>query len=123
MTEDEFVWEHFKLNAEQRMQGFNFYIAFSIFSMGGVYAAFEKNINSNLIGLLGLFVSLLSFVFFLVDTRSKRLLEITIPAMKELESKFPETYQLFKNDSKRRGYFLDTPLPYVPYFSHNLHLA
>jgi|TARA_Y100001951_G_scaffold72445_1_gene59317 hypothetical protein len=35
----EFVWAHFKLNAEQRLRGFNFFVVLAIFADGGVLAA------------------------------------------------------------------------------------
>jgi hypothetical protein len=98
MNKEEFVWEHFKLNAEQRLQGFNFFVVFAIFANGGVFAAFEKQLTPVLITILGAFISLISLVFFLVDTRSRDLLHLTIPALIEIENNFPETHKLFSID-------------------------
>ena len=53
MKEIEFIWEHFKLNAEQRLKGFNLFVVLSIFADGGVFTAIERG-------------SILTFYVFLV---------------------------------------------------------
>jgi len=103
MDEKSFIWEHFKFNADQRLKAFNFFVLLSIFANGGVFAALEKGLNPRLLVLLGCFIVLLSIVFWLVDTRSLRLLRITIPAMKDIESSFPECYRLFAIDAQAQG--------------------
>jgi hypothetical protein len=100
------VWDHFKFNAEQRLRGFNFFVLLSIFADGGVFTALEKGLNPRLVVLLGLFVALLAVVFGLVDTRSRQLLNITIPALKEIEAEFPESYRLFAIDEIKQGTFM-----------------
>ena len=97
------VWDHFKFNAEQRLKGFNFFVLLSIFADGGVFTALEKGLDPKLLVLLGLFIVLLSLVFWLVDSRSRQLLNITIPALKEIESEFPEKYRLFAIDAIEQG--------------------
>src|SRR3546814_8412071 len=42
---------------------------------------------------------LLAQVFWLVDARSRQLLELTITALKEMEAEFPESYRLFAADA------------------------
>lgn len=103
MEEGQFIWEHFKLNAEQRLKGFNFFVLLSIFADGGVFAAIEKGLNSYLLFILGIFIIVLAIVFLLVDTRSHRLLKLTIPALKKLESNFSEESQLFLIDEREQG--------------------
>lgn len=103
MDGKDLVWDHFKFNAEQRLRGFNFFVLLSIFADGGVFAALEKGLNPRLLVLLGLFVALLAVVFWLVDTRSRQLLNLTIPALKEIESDFPESYRLFAIDAVAQG--------------------
>lgn len=104
MTGAELVWDHFKLNAEQRLRGFNFFVLLSMFANGGVFTALERNLSPVLLVLLGGFVALLSLVFFLIDTRSRQLLMITIPAMKEIEAQFPESHRLFAIDAEKQGW-------------------
>jgi hypothetical protein len=71
MEEGEFIWDHFKFNAEQRLKGFNFFVLLSIFADGGVLTAIEKNLNPVLLTILGLFTVILATVFWLVDSRSQ----------------------------------------------------
>jgi uncharacterized membrane protein YedE/YeeE len=100
------VWDHFKFNAEQRLRGFNFFVLLSIFADGGVFTALEKGLNPKLLLLLGLFIVVLAFVFWLVDARSRQLLNLTIPALKEIESSFPETHRLFALDETLQGKYV-----------------
>ena len=95
----EFVWAHFKLNAEQRLRGFNFFVVLAIFADGGVLAALQRGFSPGLLILLGAFTVLLAQVFWLVDARSRQLLELTITALKEMEAEFPESYRLFAADA------------------------
>lgn len=106
MQHEQLVWDHFKFNAEQRLKGFNFFVLLSIFADGGVFTALQKELASGLVMILGLFVALLSVVFWLVDTRSRQLLNLTIPALKEIESSFPEKAQLFAIDSREQGRYV-----------------
>ncbi len=100
------VWDHFKFNAEQRLRGFNFFVPLSIFADGGVFTALEKGFNPKLLLLLGLFIVVLAVVFWLVDTRSRQLLNLTIPALKEIEASFPETHRLFAIDAVSQGKYV-----------------
>ncbi|WP_434457378.1 hypothetical protein JQR85_00230 [Stutzerimonas urumqiensis] len=95
-----FVWAHFKLNAEQRLRGFNFFVVLAIFADGGVLAALERGFSPGLLMLLGAFTVLLAVVFWLVDARSRQLLQLTIKALREIESEFPASYQLFALDAQ-----------------------
>jgi hypothetical protein len=106
MEGSQFIWEHFILNAEQRLKGFNFFVVLSIFANGGVFTAIEKQLHPILLLLLGLFIFVLAIVFWLVDTRSHNLIRLTIPALKEIESSFPESYRLFAIDAKEQGCFI-----------------
>lgn len=103
MDEWQYLWDHFKFNAEQRLKGFNFFVLLSIFADGGVFTAIDREFNPVLLVLLGSFIIVLALVFWLVDVRSQHLLRLTIPALKELEQTFPERSRLFANDSGRNG--------------------
>lgn len=103
MNEKQFVWEHFKFNAEQRLKGFNFFVLLSIFADGGVFTALEKGLAPFLLVVLGFFIVMLSIVFWIMDTRSQRLLELTIPALKEFEKSFDSSSRLFSIDAGQRG--------------------
>lgn len=106
MEEGQFIWYHFKFNAEQRLKGFNFFVLLSTFSDGGVFTAIEKGLNPVLLAILGLFIIVLAMVFWLVDTRSQQLLRLTIPALKELEKKFELSSRLFAIDAEKQGTYV-----------------
>lgn len=106
MKEGEFLWEHFKLNTEQRLKGFNFFVLMSIFADGGVFTALEKQLGSVLILLLGFFLIVLSGIFWLVDARSRELIHITIPGLKKLELEFSEESRIFARDDTEHGRFV-----------------
>ncbi|MHB8744844.1 MAG: hypothetical protein ACYC9L_17275 [Sulfuricaulis sp.] len=106
MDARDLVWDHFKFNAEQRLRGFNFFVLLSIFANGGVFTALEKGLSPKLLILLGLFITIFAVVFSLVDARSRQLLNITIPALKEIESTFPESHRLFAIDAAGQGTFI-----------------
>nr|WP_272889684.1 hypothetical protein [Stutzerimonas stutzeri] len=102
----EFVWAHFKLNAEQRLRGFNFFVVLAIFADGGVLAALERGFSPGLLVLLGAFTVLLALVFWLVDARSRQLLQLTITALKEMETEFPASHRLFAHDALGQSWII-----------------
>lgn len=102
----EFVWDHFKFNADQRIKSINLFIVLVMFANGGVFTAIEKQMSHGLLMILGFSISALAVVFWVIDMRSKDLIDLTIPAMKEVEAEFPASYQLFKLDEERRGRYV-----------------
>jgi hypothetical protein len=102
----EFVWAHFKLNAEQRLRGFNFFVVLAIFADGGVLAALERGFSPGLLILLGAFTVLLAQVFWLVDARSRQLLQLTITALKDIETDYPESHRLFAHDAMGQSWVI-----------------
>src|SRR5690606_2931052 len=106
MDHAEFVWDHFKFNAEQRLKAFNFFLVLSIFADGGVFTALAQCVAPGWVMLLGGFIVLLAVVFFIVDKRSQELLRLTIPALKAIEAQFPESSRLFAIDQRGQGRFL-----------------
>jgi hypothetical protein len=105
MDEQTLVWDHFKLNAEQRLKSFNFFLLVAIFVNGGVINAIDKKLSPALLMLLGTFLCVLSLVFWLADTRSKNLLKLSVDALLEMESSYNEKFQLFRIDREARGTF------------------
>jgi hypothetical protein len=101
--ERDYLWQHFAFNAEQRLRAFNFFVVFSVFANGGVFAAAEKGSHGVIFVLIGGFVAILATVFFVIDTRSQRLLQLAVPGLKEYEMRFAENSRLFARDSDRRG--------------------
>lgn len=106
MDASQFVWDHFKLNAEQRLKSFNFFVLLSMFADGGVFTALEKGLMPSSLLLLGGAIALFGIVFWLVDSRSRELLLLTIPALKQIEMNFPENNRLFAIDAQQQGRFV-----------------
>lgn len=106
MDKEQLVWEHFKLNAEQRLKGFNFYISLSIFIIGGALTIWSNTPNNQVQIWAGASVAILAVIFFLIDNRSKQLLSLSTAALKELEADYPKSFRLFKNDDEQRSVFV-----------------
>lgn len=103
MDEGQYLWDHFKFNADQRLKGFNFFVLLSIFADGGVFTALEKGLSPSLLTLLGFFIIILATVFWLVDTRSQQLLRLAIPGLKDFEKCFKPNSRLFELDANAQG--------------------
>jgi hypothetical protein len=101
--EKDYLWDHFKFNAEQRLKAFNFFVVFSVFADGGVFAAIEKRADAAVFILVGGFICLLAATFFVIDRRSQDLLRLGVPGLKSHEKRFPEHSRLFALDELRRG--------------------
>lgn len=100
--EKQYLWEHFIFNAEQRLKAFNFFVVFAIFANGGVFAA-VKNESSNVVFLLiGIFISVLSITFWLIDKRSAYLLNLAKPGLQSYEQNFSPDGRLFIRDEAER---------------------
>lgn len=97
-----YLWQHFVFNAEQRLKAFNFFVVFSVFANGGVFAAAEKDSHGLVFVLIGAFVVAMSIVFWVIDARSQGLLQLAVPGLKSYESRFPEHSRLFQRDANRK---------------------
>ncbi|MDI1257912.1 hypothetical protein [Aquabacterium sp.] len=87
-NEENYLWEHWKFNADQRLKAFNFFVVFSIFANGGVFTAFDKTTHPIVLILLGGFVVFLpvyekqlrpeSRLFHRDDVQASRLVRFTV---------------------------------------------
>jgi hypothetical protein len=100
-AERDYLWEHFKFNADQRLRAFNFFVVFSVLADGGVFAALEKRAHGSVLIVMGLLVCLLAASFFLIDRRSQDLLRLSVPGLKVYEQKFPRHSRLFALEQSR----------------------
>ena len=82
----QYVWSYFQLHASQRLTTFNFYIVISTAIAGGYILALGAYRIPVLAILLGLTISLLSFVFWKLDVRSKQLTKNAEEALRCLEA-------------------------------------
>ena len=101
--ERDYLWHHFAFNAEQRLKAFNFFVVFSVFANGGVFAAVEKSSHGIVFILVGGFVAVLSIVFAVIDVRSQGLLKLAVPGLLEYEKRFAEHSRLFARDAQRQA--------------------
>lgn len=103
MTYIDFMWEHFKFNAEQRLKAFNYFVLLSIFANGGVISGLNTGVRPLIMIVLGGLLCILSIVFWIADNRSKALLALSIEALRTIESEFPPVCQIFRLDLERQG--------------------
>ena len=103
MKEIEYLWEHWKFNADQRIKAFNFFVVFSVFANGGVFASIEKCVSPLVFFLIAGFICVLAVVFFIIDVRSERLLSLTEPGMREFEGTLSPNGRLFHRDAANRS--------------------
>lgn len=104
--EKNYLWDHFKFNADQRLKAFNFFVVLSVFANGGLFAAFDKNYRPELIAVIGLFVVLLALTFSVIDYRSQHLTFLATTGLKAYEEQLPEHSRLFHLDEQRRWKWL-----------------
>jgi hypothetical protein len=103
MAEIDYLWEHWKFNADQRLKAFNFFVIFSVFANGGMFSAIEKCVHPILLAFIGTFVCVLAVVFFLLDQRSQKLLHLSVPGIKLFEiDHINEVSRLFALDEPNR---------------------
>lgn len=103
MEQGQYLCEHYRFAADQRLKVFNFFVILTMFVEGGIFTAVEKDFHPLILALLGGFVVILVTVFWLMDIRSRQLLKLAVPALKTLEQDYPEEARIFSNDAIRRG--------------------
>lgn len=102
--EKDYLWEHFKFNADQRIKAFNFFVILSVFANGGAFAAFEKKYPVILTEAIGLFIITLALIFSVIDRRSRHLTMLAIPGLKKFEEQFTDPdFRLFVRDSTEQS--------------------
>ena len=115
--EVEYLWDHWKFNADQRIKAFNFFVIFSVFSNGGLFTALEKCAHPVVVILIGSFIFSLALVFFMLDQRSKGLLSLSVPGLMEYESKLKINSRLFHSDKKNEKSFFKFTIAFRLLFS------
>ena len=103
ISDETYLWEHWKFNADQRLKTFNFFVAFSIFANGGVFAAFDRCAHPVVLVLLGGFVVILALTFGMVDSRCRHLMHLTKAGLAVHEAQRGPESRLFVLDQALRG--------------------
>jgi hypothetical protein len=99
--ERDYLWKHFAFNAEQRLKAFHFFVIFSGFANGGILTASNGTSPPAVFLFLGFFVCLLCVVFYLIDLRSRTLLEMTKPGLIKCEEGLSAEARVFTLDRNR----------------------
>lgn len=81
----QYFWNYFQLHASQRLTTFKFYITISTIISTGYVATVAVSVIPTLAILLGFTLSLLSFIFWKLDSRNKQLIKNAEEALKYLE--------------------------------------
>ena len=106
MQEISFLWEHFKIHADQRIKAFNFFIILSIFADSGSITALAKESPDFILIVLGIFIVLLSCIFWVLDVRSHSLVRLSYKGLIKYEKSLPIYSRLFTKDSRmKKGIF------------------
>ena len=101
MTEIQYVWEHWKFNADQRIKAFNFFVVFAIFADGGLFAALEKAAHPVVFTTIGVLIVALAAAFWVIDIRSERLIRLSEPGLLLYESALSPEAKVFHTDRAR----------------------
>jgi len=97
------AWRYFQLHANQRMSVFNFFLVLSSVAVAGLAASLSRSGPPPLVGVaLGLFLALVSFVFWKLDQRAAFLIKHAENALSELEASYSdEVAHLFQREPFR----------------------
>lgn len=81
----DYAWKHFALLADQRIKNFNFYVLVLLAAFGGTITSMPLRLpetDYRMIGMMNIFAAL---IFWALEARSCRLLDIPIAALLEIE--------------------------------------
>jgi hypothetical protein len=102
MHEIQYLWDHWKFNADQRIKAFNFFVVFSVFADGGVFTAVERCVHPIVLVVIAVFVMAFSVAFFLMDVRSEQLVNLSLAGIKEFETTLSPSARIFHHDTLKR---------------------
>lgn len=81
------AWRYFELHAQQRITVFNFFLAISGLVSAGVGVCLQQGTNFSLLAsLLGVFLILVSFIFWKLDQRVSEMIKLAESAICQLEA-------------------------------------
>jgi len=89
-THRDYVWEYFKVHAQQRMSLFNFFVVFSSLATTCLVATFQEKTRAPTVGMaIGVLLIIISFTFWKLDERVRFLIKHAENALKWIESTYP----------------------------------
>lgn len=97
----EHLWRYFALHAQQRISVFNFFVVLSGVITAGIGGALQAGRPLLfLVGVLGLFLTILSFIFWRLDQRNSDLIKISEEALRKGEEAcLPHYARIFVRES------------------------
>lgn len=110
------AWNYFSLHAQQRMNAFQFFITLEIALFGSVLLVlqFAKS-HTAWFSVFGIIITLLAFVFWKIDQRTKDLIKAAENSLIQIESYFLSNSAVvtalpFSSDPQRSGAMMTFPL-------------
>lgn len=86
----EHAWRYFELHANQRISIFNYFVVISGAVSAGIAATWQGSQHFSIVGIvLGLLLSVVSFVFWKLDQRVSFLIKHAESALAEVEQSLP----------------------------------
>lgn len=88
----QYAWNYFQLHAEQRLKTFEFYIVMATVLLSGYGVSLKEDDLKPIGVVLGILLTILSFVFWKLDVRNKQLIKNAEQALKTIEKEcIPES--------------------------------
>lgn len=111
-------WNYFALHAQQRMSAFQFFITLETALMGAVLLILQAKTqfaDSYWTVLIGPMITVLAFVFWKIDQRTRDLIKAAEESLKEIEKFFSQSTTIatkfpFLSDEQTKGYLSTFPL-------------
>lgn len=83
----DYAWNYFQLHASQRMSSFNFFVVIAALLTTGMAATFKNDWDCHWLGApLGVSLSVISYLFWKLDQRTRYLIKHAETALKTLET-------------------------------------
>jgi hypothetical protein len=81
----QYAWDYFQLHATQRLKTFEFYVVIATVLLSGYGVSLKENDLRPISVVLGILLTILSFVFWKLDVRNKQLIKNAEQALKTIE--------------------------------------
>lgn len=110
------AWNYFQLHAQQRMTVFNFYLVITGLIAAGLGACISQGDKlAPMQGVLGIFLSFITFIFWKLDQRVSFLIKRAEDSIASLETALETEATLFSNETQSQlctGLSLKSPWTY-----------
>ncbi len=114
----EYAWNYFQLHASQRMSSFNFFVVIAALLTTAMGATFKSDYTHHWIGItMGLSLSIISYVFWKLDQRTRYLIHHAEAALKALETDWKKDdacphVALFSSEEERTSHLQSKSSPF-----------